>query len=405
MPMIPCKQREICGVTKTLNPVSLKIPATVIGCRRWCSHWTPCSELREMKFGINFFPSFRASDCSTSEYYAECLRLAGRADQLGLNSVKAVEHYSFDYGGHSPNPIVFLSAVAVRTSRIRLITGAVIPAFNHPVKLAAELSMLDNLSAGRLDAGFGRAFIPKEFEVFGVDMDESRARFEEGVDLITRLWTEDRVTHEGRFHRLHDVHLQPRPVQTPHPPVWIASIASEESFLWAGRRGYPVMTVPCAGTMERVPDLVRLYRTAWRDAGHPPGREQVQSSLHCYIAETRRQAMDEARPRVERYIEVFSEAVSSWSNRRAAQYASYAKMVESIATTTIDSMVRDRQALIGSPDDVVEQLRYHVEFFGDFEASLQINFGGASEAEAARTLELLARHVTPHFASGGVAPS
>src|SRR5262245_3617776 len=78
-------------------------------------------------------------------------------------------------------------------------------------------------------------------------MAESRTRFEEGIELVTRLWTEDRVTHEGRFHRLRDVHLQPRPVQQPHPPVWIASIASEESFVWAGRHGYNVMIVPTRG--------------------------------------------------------------------------------------------------------------------------------------------------------------
>jgi hypothetical protein len=127
-----------------------------------------------MKFGLNFFPSFRAADYSTAAYFAQCLRLVERADRLGFNSVKAVEHYFYDYGGHSPNPVVFLAAVAARTHRIRPITGAVIPAFNNPVKLAAELAVLDNLSNGRLDVGFGRAFIPKEFEVFGVSMDEPR---------------------------------------------------------------------------------------------------------------------------------------------------------------------------------------------------------------------------------------
>src|SRR5258706_14525123 len=169
-----------------------------------------------MKFGLNFFPSFRPSDYSTAEYFAQCLRLAERADQLGFNSVKTVEHYFFDYGGHSPNPIVFLSAVAARPTRIRPITGAVIPAFNHPVKLAAELALLDNLSNGRLDAGFGRAFIPKEFEVFGVDMAESRARFEGGSGLVIRLWTADRGSPEGRCPRVHDGSREPRRLQTPH---------------------------------------------------------------------------------------------------------------------------------------------------------------------------------------------
>src|SRR2546430_1941308 len=187
-----------------------------------------------MKFGLNFFPSFRASDSSTAEYFAQCLRLAERADQLGFHSVKTVEHYFYDYGGHSPNPVVFLAAVAARTQRIRPITGAVIPAFNHPIKLAAELAALDNLSNGRLDVGFGRAFIPKEFEVFGVSMDESRARFEEGIDIITRLWTEDRVTYRGMFHTFRDVHSTPRPVQKPHPPIRVAAVMSEGSFVAAG---------------------------------------------------------------------------------------------------------------------------------------------------------------------------
>src|SRR3989454_8591061 len=152
-----------------------------------------------MKFGLNFFPSFRLRDASTAAYFAQCLRLAERADQLGFSSVKTVEHYFFDYGVHSPNPVVFLSAVAARTRRIRPITGAVIPAFNHPVKLAAELAMLDNLSQGRLDAGFGRAFLPKEFEVFGVPMSESRERFEEAIAIIPRLWQAGKGSQSGCF--------------------------------------------------------------------------------------------------------------------------------------------------------------------------------------------------------------
>src|SRR3989442_13718824 len=104
-----------------------------------------------MKFGLNFFPSFRASDYSTAEYFAQSLRLAERADQLGFNSVNTVEHYFYDYGGHSPNPVVFLAAVAARTQRIRPITGAGIPAFNHPLNLSADLAAPDNINNGRLD--------------------------------------------------------------------------------------------------------------------------------------------------------------------------------------------------------------------------------------------------------------
>jgi alkanesulfonate monooxygenase SsuD/methylene tetrahydromethanopterin reductase-like flavin-dependent oxidoreductase (luciferase family) len=136
--------------------------------------------------------------------------------------------------------------------------------------------MLDNISAGRLDAGFGRAFIPKEFDVFGVNMDESRARFEEGIDIVTRLWTEERVSYDGEFHKFHDVRLMPRPIQKPHPPIWVAAVMSTESFIWAGQHGYHIMIVPFASNLERVRELVQIYRDAWREAGHPPGAEQIQ---------------------------------------------------------------------------------------------------------------------------------
>src|SRR4051794_41433208 len=121
-----------------------------------------------MNFGINFFPAFREADSTTAAYYDQCLHLAERADVLGYHSIKTVEHSFYDYGGHSPNPCVFLSAVAARTKRIRLITGAVIPAFHHPAPLGGDLAMLDNVSKGRLDASFGRAFLPKEVEGYGV---------------------------------------------------------------------------------------------------------------------------------------------------------------------------------------------------------------------------------------------
>jgi alkanesulfonate monooxygenase SsuD/methylene tetrahydromethanopterin reductase-like flavin-dependent oxidoreductase (luciferase family) len=176
-------------------------------------------------------------------------------------------------------------------------------------------------------------------------------------------------------------------------------VASIESFIWAGRHGYNVMIVPYVGGIEKVRGMVRAYREAWREAGHPPGREQIQTSLHCYVAETHAKAIEGARPRVERYIEVFGEAVSSWASHQAAQYADYGKVVASIAGTTIESMLEGHQALIGTPEEVVEQLAYQIEAFGEIEPSLQINFGGIGEAEALGTLELLADRVMPKFPS------
>src|SRR5947208_17111240 len=101
-----------------------------------------------MRFGLNFFPSFRPQDGTTADYYEQCLRIAERADVLGYSSIKTVEHSFYDYGGHSPNPCVFLSAVAGRTRRIRRITRPVIPVFRHAAHLGVGLAVLANTSQG-----------------------------------------------------------------------------------------------------------------------------------------------------------------------------------------------------------------------------------------------------------------
>ncbi len=350
-----------------------------------------------MKFGLNFFPSFRPEDGTTAAYYAQCLRLAARADELGYSSVKTVEHSFYDYGGHSPNPCVFLSAVAARTRRIRLITGAVIPAFHHPAHLGGDLAMLDNMSGGRLDAGFGRAFLPKEFEVYGVPMAQSRERLEESISMLRRLWTEERVSQEGKFWQLRDVRLMPRVVQKPHPPIWIAAISTEESFVYAAKNGFNLMIVPYAGKPGQLQELVQLYRRVWAESGHKAGAEQVQVAQFCYVAEKREEA-DAGFERIcRRYLEVFADAVVSWKGRSESEYPGYDKMVASILATTPAKIIAQGGAFVGTPGDVVEQIEACRRAFGEIEPSMQINFGGSNDAEAFRTLELFAARVMPHF--------
>jgi len=350
-----------------------------------------------VKFGLNFFPSFRPGDGTTAAYYAQCLRLAARADELGYSSVKTVEHSFYDYGGHSPNPCVFLSAVAARTRRIRLITGAVIPAFHHPAHLGGDLAMLDNMSGGRLDAGFGRAFLPKEFEVYGVPMSQSRERLEESIGMIRRLWTEDRVSVSGRFWSFEDVRLMPRVVQKPHPPIWIAAISTEESFVYAAKNGFNLMIVPYAGKPGQLQDLVQLYRRVWAESGHRPGAEQVQVAQFCYVAEDRAEAQAGFERICRKYLEVFADAVVSWQGKTSDQYPGYDKMVASIMATTPEKIVAQGGAFVGTPDEVAAQVQRCIDAFGRIEPSMQINFGGSTDQDAFRTLELFASQVMPRF--------
>src|SRR5262249_1138562 len=183
-----------------------------------------------MEFGIQFFPDVGPAEKSAAAYWEDALALVGECDDLGYTPVRTVQHYFNAYGGYSPSPIVFLAAAAMRSAKARLITGAVLPVFNNPLKLAGEIGMLDAISGGRLEVGFARAFLPHEFSRFGVSVNESRARFEEGMAQVRLLLAEENVSAQGRFHSFRNVTSLPRPTQRPHPPFWVAPLPTPESF-------------------------------------------------------------------------------------------------------------------------------------------------------------------------------
>src|ERR1700761_6461884 len=164
-----------------------------------------------MQFGVQFFPNFQPAHKSAAEYFAQSLDIAEEADALGYTHARSVEHYFERYGGYSPNPMLFLAAASQRTKKMRLVTGAVVPAVHNPLKLAGEIAMLDAISRGRLDVGFARAFLPHEFRRFKISPDESVARFREGVEQIALLLTTEHATHQGQFHAFEDATSLPRP--------------------------------------------------------------------------------------------------------------------------------------------------------------------------------------------------
>src|SRR5205085_7102239 len=215
-----------------------------------------------MQFGVQFFPDVRPEEKSAEAYFQEAVDLAEEADRLGYSHIRIVEHYFHPYGGYSPNPIVFLSAASQRTRQARLVTGAVLPVFNHPLKLAGEIGMLDAISEGRLDVGFARAFLPHEFRRFGISPNESVARFREGMEQVELLLTRENVTHRGRFHTIENTTSLPRPMQKPRPKFYVAALNTPDSFAFAGERGYSVMAIPKGGATMR--PLLSAYRNAWK---------------------------------------------------------------------------------------------------------------------------------------------
>jgi alkanesulfonate monooxygenase SsuD/methylene tetrahydromethanopterin reductase-like flavin-dependent oxidoreductase (luciferase family) len=354
-----------------------------------------------MEFGIQFFPDVTPDQKPADEYFDESLRLVDLCDETGFTHVRTVEHYFVSYGGYSPNPIVFLAACANRTRKARLITGAVLPIFNNPLKLAGEAGMLDAISGGRLELGFARAFLPHEFQRFRIPLDESVERFDEGVAQITRLLEEENVSMEGKFHGFTDVTSLPRPVQQPIP-YWTAAIATPASFEKAGRAGHSVMAIPLAG--GKMTELLGLYRDAWRSAGHP-GDGRVMLAFHMVCHEDHDEAVEIARDNLNRYLKSLVRSASSWlDGEESKDYRDYGKIIAKLDQETFDTQMESGGAWVGTPDELIEQIDDYQRSIGGFEiASLQVNFNQVPFEDAARSMRLFGDKVIPRFAGRSAA--
>jgi alkanesulfonate monooxygenase SsuD/methylene tetrahydromethanopterin reductase-like flavin-dependent oxidoreductase (luciferase family) len=347
-----------------------------------------------MQVGIQFFPDIGPAEKSARDYWQEALHLVDLCDRYGYTHVRTVEHYFLPYGGYSPNPVVFLAAAAQRTKRARLVTGAVLPAFNNPLKLAGELAMLDALCDGRLDIGFARAFLPHEFARFGVKLDESRARFDEGMEQVRLLLEQEVASHSGRFHSFDRVTSLPRPTQRPRPPFYVAALATKESFERAGAAGHGIMAIPMAG--GAMAELLGIYREAWSHAGHP-GRGTVMMAFHMFCHPDQATAEAIARGPLERYLHSLVASASEWiSGETSADYPGYDKVIAGLSRENFDTQVAKCAAWVGTPERIMDTIATYQRQVGGFEiASLQVNFNDMTLADAEASMRLFGESVLP----------
>jgi alkanesulfonate monooxygenase SsuD/methylene tetrahydromethanopterin reductase-like flavin-dependent oxidoreductase (luciferase family) len=218
------------------------------------------------------------------------------AEKLGFADVWLTEHY---FTGESVynDALLFAAALTQRTERIRIGFAVVQMPFHHPVRLATQLALLDNLSKGRIDVGVGKGTIYNEYEFVGHGLrsDDSRERMEEAVDIMQRAWREAPLDYQGRYYQVHVPELRPRPVQQPGPPLW-RSVISPGSFTECGRQGIPILTSRLP--VERIGERWKLYEAGLEAGGHDAAtraRLLAQSALwrNVYVAETDAQAEEE----------------------------------------------------------------------------------------------------------------
>jgi len=224
--------------------------------------------------------------------YEEHLQVWEEMDRLGYDGVGFNEHHTSPYGlMNSPN--IMAAAASQRTKNLKLlIYGNLLPV-HDPLRLAEELAMLDCISNGRVISGFARG-IPREHNVYNVPQTESRARFEEAYEIIHRAWTEEVFSFEGRFWKYNDVAIWPRPVQQPHPPVWIPVTSSKETIEWAAARNLPI--TPGAAHRGLREDIIRHYARCLTRAGYSITPDHLIVQANVYVADSKEQAVREAGP-------------------------------------------------------------------------------------------------------------
>jgi alkanesulfonate monooxygenase SsuD/methylene tetrahydromethanopterin reductase-like flavin-dependent oxidoreductase (luciferase family) len=204
--------------------------------------------LQAMKLGVLQFFSWPERRIDLATVYARALERIEIMDRTGYDAVWLAEHH-FSSFSVCPSVHMMGTLAAARTRRLRIGTAVSLAPFYHPLRLAEEVALLDVLSDGRVNWGAGRGFARVEFAAFGVPPEESASRFREAVEIVLQAWTEERLTFTGQHFHFEDLELLPKPVQRPHPPVWMAA-SSEGAIEWAASRGFSILMDPHSSAPE-----------------------------------------------------------------------------------------------------------------------------------------------------------
>ncbi len=355
--------------------------------------------------GLSFLPDSDArAGLSAPDYYAMLLELSDLAESQGMSHIKITEHYLHAYGGYCPSPLTFLAAVAARTRNIRLMTGCLLPAFHHPLQMAAEAAMVDALSHGRLDVGVARAYMPYEFDAFGIDMNTSRERFDTTVAAMHRLWSEVRVSEDTPFFSYTDVTSLPRPVQPDGPPVWVAAVRSAESFVAAGRAGHGLLVTPSLSPLAEVAALIETYRDNFVPR-RPGDSSRVLASLPLFVDRSDESARRIADPLLAHYLRVWAEAADAWSARQSTDYRGYTGMGHALRAFSPAKLRTVGGAVVGSVEHVIDRIETIQDTLRVDGFFWQVDSGGVDAVTARGNLELFCAEVAPAlrcFAAGAV---
>ncbi len=348
-----------------------------------------------MEFGM--FHQFPALPGRTEkEAFDEAFAQIDAAERWGLDVMWLAELHFDPQRSVLSAPLSIASAVAARTSRIKIGIAVQVLPLCHPLRLAEEGATVDQISGGRLIFGVGRSGLPRTYEDYGVSYAESRDRFAEVLDIVEQAWSQPAVSYEGKYYTFKNITVAPKPLQKPLPPIRIAA-ASPDTYPAVGERGLPIFINARYGSFTEFVPEIRRYREAYAAAGHP-GRGQVFLRVPTYVAETEARARAEAEESLMHfYREQAGRLRDSLSRAGTRAIEGRAERLKRIENLTYEEALTG-QVLIGTPEIVTERLRMLQQEIGIDGILAELNCGGLIPHERVMAaLRLLCEEVMPRF--------
>jgi alkanesulfonate monooxygenase SsuD/methylene tetrahydromethanopterin reductase-like flavin-dependent oxidoreductase (luciferase family) len=325
-----------------------------------------------------------------AEHYKRRFELVELAEEAGFYAYQVAEHHGTPLSV-APSPSVYLAALTQRTSTIRLCPLVYLLPMHDPLRLVEEICMLDHLSGGRLEVGVGRGASPYELGVFGISVEDSRAVFEEALDVIVQGLRDGRVDFHGKFHTYDDVLVPIRPYQDPYPPLWYPTI-SAGSVPWIAEHG--LNTIYGFGFLSPTTEDTAAQRVRF-DAvrsEHPDGPDRINGHVaaprfglmrQIYVADSDETAMDEARQAFGHFYKSFDYLWALHKNDRFPRNPDF------------DGYVAKGLVLCGNPDTVRRVLVDEVQATGADYFAGAFAFGDMDLEQARRSMRLFDSEIRP----------
>ena len=357
-----------------------------------------------MHLGLSMECDYRYGT-TQEEAFQEAFTLVDAAETGGLDGVWLAERHfagprdpSDDMGAGIPSivsvPLIMASAIAARTQRLRIGVAVNVLPLLHPIRMAEEAAMVDQISRGRLDFGVGRSGFARSYEGYDIPYGESRERFQESLDVILAAWSNERFSHQGKFYTFNDVCVLPKPYQKPYPPVRVAA-TTRDTFPRVGSQGFSIFVGLRGMDRPDVANSLKVYRDAWREACHS-GEGDVLLRIPVYVAETDELARSEPEESTMRsYRRLAQTFATSATEAGATPSEERIERGRNLAGLTYEDLLRDRLAY-GSPETVVEQLKDIQEELQLSGVIVEMNVGGLVPRERVlSSLRLFANEVAP----------